>query len=626
MSSEFRHSPPGEPPVPGDGVPGDGGAQAGGTQAGPSGPDGAPVRSAGPVPQSRIDARRAASRRVHRRAFIGLAVAGGALGAAAVAVAADAHGHPETAAPRPPAAPARDSRPPAPAAVVNTRLADGVTIPVNPAIVAENAKTGDAWWVTTPQQAGDIEGYADQASASVGDTVTLFVSTKATSFHVEAYRMGYYQGIGGRLVWQSDEVGGTRQALPTVTPPTNTIVCNWDPTITVPIGPTWPPGAYLLKLVGSGGEQQFVPLCVRDDTSRAAVVIQSSITTWQAYNRWGGYSLYYGNSGGALSFTHAPGGGSFANRARIVSFDRPYDHDWASGAADFVGNELPVISHAERLGLDVTYWTDVDLHARPQLLSNHRALLSLGHDEYWSLEMRDGAQQALLSGVNLAFLGANACYRQIRMGPSSLGANRLQTCYKSAAEDPMTGVDNALVTVNWPQPPVSRPESELIGSTYQDVGANADMVVSDAGSWLFAGSGLVQGQHLTRLVQGEFDRYVPGAPGPTNVDVVAHSLVANRGGNYSDVTWYTVPGGGGVFASGNASWVGALSDLPLVPGNVLPDPVPGVTDPLLRVMENLYAVVALGPASLTNPSQGTGETVYGAGGAAIRTPVPSNTA
>jgi len=385
-------------------------------------------------------------------------------------------------------------------------------------------------------------------------------------------------------------------------------------------------GAYLLKLVGSSGEQQFVPLCVRDDASHAAVVIQSSITTWQAYNRWGGYSLYYGNSGGALSFTHAPGGGSFANRARIVSFDRPYDHDWASGAADFVGNELPVICQAEQLGLDVTYWTDVDLHARPQLLANHRALISLGHDEYWSLEMRDGAEQALRAGVNLAFLGANACYRQIRLGSSPLGSNRLQTCYKSSAEDPMTGVDNAVVTVNWPQPPVSRPESELIGSTYQDVGAVADMVVTDAGSWLFSGTGLTQNQHLPRVVQGEFDRYVPGAPGPTNVDVAAHSIVANRGGNYSDVTWYTMPNGGGVFDSGNASWVGALSDLPLVPGNVLPDAMPGITAPLRRVMENLYAVIALGPASLTNPSQGNWTSVYTPGAGRVPAPVLNNTA
>ena len=78
-----------------------------------------------------------------------------------------------------------------------TRSADGVPLPTSEAIVAENAKPGHLWWVTTPQAAGDIEGYASQVSATAGDTVTLFVSTKAASFHVEAYRMGYYGGIGG---------------------------------------------------------------------------------------------------------------------------------------------------------------------------------------------------------------------------------------------------------------------------------------------------------------------------------------------------------------------------------------------------------------------------------------------
>ena len=226
---------------------------------------------------------------------------------------------------------------------------------------------------------------------SPASTVTLHVNTKAPSFHVEAYRMGYYGGIGGRLVWQSPEVAGVRQAPPTLTEFVNTIECQWPPSLNVTIDPTWPPGAYLLKLVGATGEQQFVPLCVRDDASHAAFVIQQSVTTWQAYNRWGGYSLYYGNRNQALSYTHNPSGGNFADRARIVSFDRPYDHDWASGAADFVGNELPVIFQAEQLGLDVTYWTDIDLHTQPQLLGGHRALISLGHDEYWSAEMRDGA-------------------------------------------------------------------------------------------------------------------------------------------------------------------------------------------------------------------------------------------
>ena len=154
-------------------------------------------------------------------------------------------------------------------------MASGVTLPVNPAIMAENAKTGHAWWVTTPQQAGDIEGYADQVSAQAGDTVTLFVSTKAPTFHVEAYRMGYYQGIGARLVYQSDRGAGRPPGRPggDGRPPTPSSATGTPPSPS-PWTSSWPPGAYLLKLVGPDGEQQFVPLCVRDDASTAAVVIQ----------------------------------------------------------------------------------------------------------------------------------------------------------------------------------------------------------------------------------------------------------------------------------------------------------------------------------------------------------------
>jgi hypothetical protein len=571
-----------------------------------------------------------ASPRVDRRRFIGWTAAGGvAAAAAALGIAESSSGDDHQTG----SDAARTGTKPKPGAggtalpsEVVTQLIDGVELPISPAIVAENAKTGDAWWVDSVQPPRAIEGFANQVSAVAGDTITLFVNTIATAFHVEAYRMGYYQGIGGRLVWRSEQVPGIRQPPPQLIAPSNTIQCHWSPSMTLTIEAAWPPGPYLLKLVGVTGEQQFVPLCVRDDASEAAIVIQHSVTTWQAYNRWGGYSLYYGNRDGSQSFVHAPTDSTFADRARIVSYDRPYDHDWASGAADFVGNELPVIYHAEQLGLDVTYWTDVDLHTRPQLLDNHRALLSLGHDEYWSSPMRDGAAQSLAGGVNLAFLGANACYRQIRFESSPVGPNRLQVCYKSAAEDPMTGQDDALVTVNWPQSPVSRPESELIGSTYQDVEAQADLVITDPTSWILAGTGLSADQRLPGVVAGEFDRYVPNGSGPDNLDVITHSIVPNRNDNYSDMTWYTVDDGGGVFATGNASWVGALSTSKLIPPNVLPDSAPEITGPLLRIMENLYAVIGMGPACLTRPSQGNWRTIYTPGSPSTAAPSTVNAA
>jgi len=568
------------------------------------------------------------SHHLSRRTFLRRVAAAVGLGGVSYGIvelasagATDRHGREKTA--------ARSRRPVrlAPRAVQLTALPGGAVVPTASWVQNENARPGTADWVVSGHQAPRaIEGFADVTSATAGTTVTLFVNTVAHTFHVEAYRMGYYQGLGGRLIWTSDPVSGVEQPPPSVTPGLNTVQCSWAPSLSVPIDETWPPGAYLLKLVGDFGEQQYVPLCVRDDTSTAAFVVQHSVTTWQAYNLWGGYSLYNGLTAGGVSFGQSTEGKDFDHRARAVSFDRPYSQDWAQGGADFIGNEFPLIFHMESLGLDVTYWTDVDLHERPELLVYHRCLLSLGHDEYWSLQMRDAAIGALDLGVNLGFLGANACYRQIRLEPSPVGANRLQVCYKTAAEDPMYGVDNAVVTgPEWAAAPTSWPESQLIGSMYQDVGADADLVVADPSSWVWAGTGVTAGQKLPNVIQGEYDRFDTAEPGPRNVEIMAHSPVGNRGpGRYSDITWYTTYGGGGVFATGNASWVNKLSNTTAFPDNVVPAAIPGVTDILLRVMENVYSVLGGGLGSANQPSRANWSVVAPVSGAPA--PPPTVTA
>lgn len=531
-------------------------------------------------------------RPLNRREFLQLS----AFGAAGLAAGTKTHGKG-----RVPARARRRAKPQVPL-VEDTVLPSGVTVPTAPWLIAENAKPGTLNWICNHVQPNHaLEGFASQVSAVAGDDVALFINTTARAVQTQVYRMGYYQGLGGRLLLQTDFVTATPQP-PSVTNSLGTVSCPWKPTMNLNITKDWPPGCYLLKLVGSGGEQQFVPLTIRNDASMASYVIQNSVTTWQAYNLWGSYSLYYGPAG--------RGGQDFANRARVVSFDRPYPQNWASGAADFVGNELPLLFQLERLGLDLTYWTDVDLHARPELLMNHRCLFSLGHDEYWSQPMRQGAAQANANGVNLAFLGANACYRQIRMEPSPNGPNRLQVCYKSASEDPLARQSPELATVNWGQAPVNQPESTLIGSMYQSVGAKADTVVTDASSWFFGGCNLTDGHAFPQTILGEYDRYVPSFPGPRNTDVLAHSAVPGQS-NWSDITYFTAArNGGGVLASGSASFVAQLSTTGLIPPIVVPGPFPGVSDIFNRAMENLYGRFGLGPSSSYGSSSGNWSAVY----------------
>ena len=506
---------------------------------------------------------------------------------------------------------------------VSVHEVDG--LPVADWVVEENRRPGTLAWVIHPQPLprgvlpgwpAPIEGFADRVSYVVGEEVGLHVSTTAKSFRAEVYRMGYYQGHGARLVETTGELAGRVQPIPALETATNTIECRWPRSAGLEVGKDWPPGAYLVKLVGSSGERHYVPFTVRDDASTAAIVVQSSVTTWQAYNLWGGYSLYGGAPTGAL-----------ADRSRVVSFDRPYRNPDQNGSGDFLGNEYPFVYLAERHGLDVTYWTDVDLHRRPELLARHRCLVSLGHDEYWSWQMRfDGVMDHLATGTNVAFLGANACYRQIRLEASPLGEDRRVICYKDAQADPIYRSDPKLATgVSWATDPVPYPESEMIGVMYQAYGASAPLVVADSSSWVYAGTGLADGDEISgeprgqQVVGSEFDGFEPALPGPRNVEILAHSPTTSVGGRlWSDASYYTRDGGGGVFATGTASWVQLLWDGSPPLDNGLSFGVSPAVVPLTRITLNVLAALSRGPASASHPSVANWHRFYSPDTPAVR--------
>lgn len=244
----------------------------------------------------------------------------------------------------------------------------------------------------------------------------------------------------------------------------------------------------------------------------------------------------------------------------MASFDRPYDGD---GAGDLLTSELPVIALAEREGLPVAYATDVTLDRDPGVLDGARGVVTMAHDEYWSTKMRDTVTTARDRGVNLAFLGANAVFRHIRFaaGPVSDGpdrANRREVSYKGQFGDPYNGRNNAELTVNWREPPIPRPESTLTGTFYECNPVEADLVVTNPGTWLWAGIAL-GGTRVPHVVGPEYDRVNPGVPTPAGIEVLTHSPVTCRNTqSFSDSAYYTVPSGAGVFSSGTMQWVAAL--------------------------------------------------------------------
>jgi len=481
-------------------------------------------------------------------------------------------------------------------------LVDG--LPVASWVVAENARQGTFDWVIDskahPSRAS-IEGFADRVSVVPGEELSIFVNTRASTFRAEVYRMGYYAGFGARLIASTKDLPGYVQPDPVFTPGINRVECSWRRSYRFTVTDAWPPGNYLIRLSASSGRAHFIPVTVRDDASRAAIVMQNSVTTWQAYNHWGGYSLYGGTRINGLS--------EYESRSRVVSFDRPYANPDANGSGDWLGNEFPFLYLAERHGLDLAYMTNVDIDERPGLLAKHRVLVSLGHDEYWSWQMRYGVQGELLKGLNVAFLGANACYRQIRFGSSGLGPRREVICYKDYLADPVYRSTPWLATgVSWATTPDQTPESQFVGAMYQDFGATGDLRVYDPSAFVFREMHLNRHSRVRGVIGSEFDAFEPRIC-PENVQILAHSPTLGVSG-YSDMTYYTTPLGGGVFDSGTADFVTAMwSGAGHLPG-LLSFGVGPAASKIEAMTLNLLRVFAIGPAAISTPSKPNWQKIY----------------
>ncbi|WP_202805747.1 N,N-dimethylformamidase beta subunit family domain-containing protein [Actinopolymorpha alba] len=411
-------------------------------------------------------------------------------------------------------------------------------------VVVENSRPGTTAWKrsrTGPSQL--IEGYADKIAVRPGDSFRLFVSTTAPGFSATAFRVGWYGGTGGREVWTSPRIRGIRQVKPVVERPLNTVVARWKPSATVSTK-GWPEGNYLIKLRSEAGYENYVPITVRSTSTSGKVVLVNGVTTWQAYNLWGGYDLYEGPTG-------------YSDRSRAVSFDRPYDD---AGMSRFLSGERPAIVLAERLGVPLAYITDIELATDPGLLAGARALITLGHDEYWTSSMRTNTIEAREAGTNLAFLGANAIFRHARLASTALGPNRLVICYKSFEEDPIRKTNPSEATQDWRFPPDPRPESVLTGLMYDCFPANAAFVVTNPTNWLFAGTGVRKGTKFPNLVGVESDRLDLRKPTPRPIEILSDSpvLCGTDRRTWANSAYYTVGSGAGVFNTGTLRWVQAL--------------------------------------------------------------------
>jgi hypothetical protein len=507
-------------------------------------------------------------------AVSGMSSAGTVIASIAAGVVTDAAGNPSTA---------------------STSTDSSVSFTFVSPVVLENQQLGSGnWqmWLRGIPPADDvnqqIKGYASATSVNLGESITFYVTVNpAQQYTMDVYRMGWYQGLGGRLMQSIPPLQGVAQPACPVDATTGLIECNWTPSYTLTVPPNWTSGVFMVQLTNAQGYQNYITFVVRDDARVADILFQQSVATYQAYNNYPGdsatgKSLYDFNSYGANTVTGTP-------RAAKVSWNRPYT---AQGTGQFFNWDYYFVRWLERFGYDVKYSTDVDTHENSERLLNSKVFLSGGHNEYWSKAMYDGVQQARDAGVHLGFFGADAVYWQVRFeaSPLSGAADRVLVGYKDRSIDPVQG---PTTTILWRDPFLNRPEQQLAGVQFSDSidisAPNAPYVVKNSSSWAYAGTGLADGDSIAGIVGYEMDSSMSSAPLPTSVagtyQVLSQSPFTDSGGAtvIANSSIYQAPSGAWVFGAGTVSWSLGLD-------------LDGVVDPRIqRITANLLSRFGASP-------------------------------
>lgn len=368
-------------------------------------------------------------------------------------------------------------------------------------ISVENRRPGTAaWQVNKVSRRHEIEGYASATSVHPGEPLALHVRSETPDYTIDVFRLGWYGGLGGRLMaGPIARRNGARHPVPTVDR-TGLLICDWPASHVLDVSRDWPRGVYLAKLTGARGSESGILFVVRG-SSPAALLCQLPVTTYQAYNNWGGKSLYDFQS---------PGG-----RAFHVSFDRPYSADALVGDRGFFYCDFQLVRWLESQGYDVAYCTNIDIHRERDLASDHAVYVSCGHDEYWSLEMMDHVERARDVGTHLLFLSADSCHWVIRMEDD----HRVAACYKHADIDPVHPA-----TVRFRDPQIGRPEVTLMGVQnelhciattslgYSKSGEAARYRVQEPDHPLLRHTRLTRHDGFEAIVGFEWDAVYPGGP------------------------------------------------------------------------------------------------------------------
>ena len=429
----------------------------------------------------------------------------------------------------------------------------------------ENEKPGTRDWLLTNTRIDPptkyrcpwIEGYCSRTSVRAGEQIGFHISTNPESpFTIDIYRMGYYAGAGGRHMMSLGPFKGTIQPDPPIGQ-RRVRECRWEPCTILTIPQDWISGVYLGKLTAEReGLQSYLIFIVRDDRP-ADFIFQCSDTTWQAYNRWPDKFALYDD--GKDHWYCGPN--------VDVSFDRPYgrycqilDAPLSTGSGEWFLWEFPLAFGMEQRGCDVTYISNLDTHFDPAGLRRAKGFLSVGHDEYYSLEMYQHLREAIANDLNVAFLSGNTCCGRIDPRPSSTGApgrvfGRID--YFGPRDESMIQHFPSMA----PFPHTSPHEGLLLGA--RNTGpctGGADWVCSEPNHWIYENTGMKRGDSIPGLIGWEWH----GDPAPIPGLVVVSTGTTWNGsarGTYA-ATVYNGAKGNFVFNASTCWWADGISAPP----------------------------------------------------------------
>ncbi len=486
-------------------------------------------------------------------------------------------------------------------------------------IVCENALAGNPpseWQLTEPGDAA-IQGFATDQSVNAGGTIRFKVRAN-TPYHIDIYRVGWYQGNGARRVAQLINIPAQTQPACRVdtTNTTGLIDCgNWTESASWAVPASATSGAYFARLVRNSNNAGagYMHFIVRDDASHSDIVYQASDTQRAAYNNFGGNSLYQ------CTINCPPGNPQLYKGAYKVSFNRPNIAVNLGMQYSFFGAEFELVEFLEANGYDVSYVSAVDVDRSGALVKNHKIFISSGHDEYWSRRQRDNVEAARDAGVNLAFFSGNEVFWKTRYEASLDGSTAYRTLvsYKDTHFD--ARVDPVAWTGLWrdgrfvPAPDGGRPENAMTGTIYTvDPVANFQIEVPAAdGKMRFWRGTAVATQAAGQIfllapnsLGYEWDEDLDNGSRPSGIvrmssttKTVPNHLVDPDVGNHYDtgvathhLTLHRAPSGALVFGAGTVQWAWGLEGSP--------DGKAGVDVNMQQATVNLFADMSVQPTTL----------------------------